>query len=256
MPTLRAEGLQKTYKSRKVVNGVSVDIAPGEIVGLLGPNGAGKTTSFYMMVGLVKPDGGRVLLDDKDITRLPMYKRAQEGIGYLAQEASAFRGLTVAQNIMLILEMQPKLTNADRKGRLEELLSEFHLEEFRDTNSRTLSGGERRRVEIARVLATRPSFILLDEPFAAIDPIVKVQLQGIIAQLKNKGIGVLITDHDVLSTLSITDRAYILSDGVVKTSGTSDELSDDPIARKYYLGEDSVLSDLLRASALRRQGLK
>jgi len=256
MPILRAEGLQKTYKSRKVVNGVSVEIAPGEIVGLLGPNGAGKTTSFYMMVGLVKPDGGRVLLDDKDITRLPMYRRAQEGIGYLAQEPSAFRGLTVAQNILLILEMQPKLTHAERKARLEELLTEFHLEEFRDTNSRTLSGGERRRVEIARVLATRPSFILLDEPFAAIDPIVKVQLQEIIAQLKNKGIGVLITDHDVLTTLGITDRAYILSDGEVKTSGTSDELSDDPIARKYYLGEDSVLSELLLVSAQRRQSLK
>lgn len=256
MPTLRAENLQKTYKGRKVVNGVSVEIAPGEIVGLLGPNGAGKTTSFYMMVGLVKPDGGRVLLDDKEITHLPMYKRAQEGIGYLAQEPSAFKGLTVAQNIMLVLEMQPRLSKSDRQARLNELLAEFNLEEFRNTNSRTLSGGERRRVEIARVLATRPSFILLDEPFAAIDPMVKEQLKKVIGQLKAKDIGVLITDHDVLSTLAITDRAYILSDGEVKTAGTSDELTEDPIARKYYLGEDTDLSDLLRAAALRRRGLK
>ncbi len=178
MPTLRAERLQKTYKGRKVVSDVSLEIAPGEIVGLLGPNGAGKTTSFYMMVGLVKPDGGRVLLDDKEITRLPMYKRAQEGIGYLAQEPSAFRGLTVAQNIMLVLEMQPRLSTKERQARLDELLREFNLEDFRNTNSRTLSGGERRRVEIARVLATRPSFILLDEPFAAIDPKVKEQLRA------------------------------------------------------------------------------
>lgn len=256
MPILRAERLQKTYKGRKVVNGVSVEINPGEIVGLLGPNGAGKTTSFYMMVGLVKPDGGRVLLDDKQITRLPMYRRAQEGIGYLAQEQSAFRGLTVAQNIMLVLEMQPSLSRKERQSRLEELLAEFNLGDFRNTSSRTLSGGERRRVEIARVLATRPSFILLDEPFAAIDPMVKEQLKKVIGQLKAKNIGVLITDHDVLSTLAITDRAYILSDGEVKTSGTSDELSEDPIARKYYLGEDTDLSNLLRAAAIRRQGLK
>ena len=256
MPILRAENLQKTYKGRKVVNGVSVEIKPGEIVGLLGPNGAGKTTSFYMMVGLVKPDGGRVLMDDKEITRLPMYKRAQEGIGYLAQEPSAFRGLTVAQNILLVLEMQPGLSKNDRYARLDELLAEFNLEDFRNTNSKTLSGGERRRVEIARVLATRPAFILLDEPFAAIDPMVKEQLKKVIGQLKAKDIGVLITDHDVLSTLAITDRAYILSDGEVKTAGTSDELSEDPIARKFYLGEDSDLSELLRAAAMRRRGLK
>ena len=256
MPILRAEGLQKTYRGRKVVSGVSLEIGPGEIVGLLGPNGAGKTTSFYMMVGLVRPDGGRVRLDDRDITRLPMYRRAHAGIGYLAQEPSAFRGLSVAQNILLVLEMQPGLTRGDRLARLEELLDEFSLRPFRDVNARTLSGGERRRVEIARVLATRPAFILLDEPFAAIDPMVKEQLKRVIGQLKAKGIGVLITDHDVLSTLAITDRAYILSEGEVKTSGTSDELAEDPIARKYYLGEDTDLSELLRAAALRRRGLK
>ena len=256
MPTLRAEALQKTYKGRKVVQNVSLEIKPGEIVGLLGPNGAGKTTSFYMMVGLVKPDGGRVLLDDRDITHLPMYRRAHAGIGYLAQEASAFRGLTVAQNILLVLEMQPGLTKRERLARLEELLTEFNLLEFRNAGARTLSGGERRRVEIARVLATRPAFILLDEPFAAIDPQVKEQLKMVIGQLKAKGIGVLITDHDVLSTLSITDRAYILFEGEVKTAGTSDELAEDPIARKYYLGENTDLSELLRAAALRRRGMK
>lgn len=255
MPILRAEGLQKTYKGRKVVSDVSVQIAPGEIVGLLGPNGAGKTTSFYMMVGLVRPDGGRVRLDDTDITRLPMYQRARRGLGYLAQEQSVFRGLSVAQNIALILEMQPKLSGAERRARLDELLGEFNLEQHRNANARTLSGGERRRVEIARVLATRPSFILLDEPFAAIDPIVKEQLQEVVGQLKAKGIGVLITDHDVLSTLGITDRAYILSDGEVKTAGTSDELSEDPIARKYYFGEGTALSEILQAAATRRRGM-
>ena len=256
MPILRAEALKKTYKGRVVVNGVSVEIGPGEIVGLLGPNGAGKTTSFYMMVGLVKPDSGRVLLDDRDITRLPMYQRARAGIGYLPQEPSIFRAMTVSENLRLVLEMQPRLSVNDQKKRLEELLSEFNLEQFRNTNARTLSGGERRRVEIARVLATQPAFILLDEPFAAIDPIVKEQLQVIIAQLKSKNIGILITDHDVLSTLAITDRAYILSEGEVKTAGSSDDLSDDPIARKFYLGEGTALADLLRAAAVRRKGMK
>jgi lipopolysaccharide export system ATP-binding protein len=241
MPTLRAEGLQKTYKSRKVVNSVSVEIAPGEIVGLLGPNGAGKTTSFYMMVGLVKPDGGRVLLDDKDITRLPMYRRAQEGIGYLAQEPSAFRGLTAEQNIMLILEMLP-LPQAERKERLEDLLESLDMTARRTTLARQLSGGERRRIEIARVLATRPAFILLDEPFTGVDPIAIEDLQKIIDALKTRGIGVLITDHNVHATLAITDRAYIISEGEIKTSGTAEELVRDPIAQKYYLGQNMTLA--------------
>ncbi len=241
MPILRAERLQKTYKGRKVVNGVSVEIKPGEIVGLLGPNGAGKTTSFYMMVGLIKPDGGRVLLDDKDITRLPMYRRAHAGIGYLAQEPSAFRGLTAEQNIMLVLEMLPGLSSKERKARLEDLLESLKMTDRRHTLARQLSGGERRRIEIARVLATRPSFILLDEPFTGVDPIAIEQLQEIIDDLKTRGIGVLITDHNVHATLAITDRAYIISEGEIKTAGTAEELVRDPIAQKYYLGENMTL---------------
>ena len=241
MPILRAEKLQKTYKGRKVVNDVSVEINPGEIVGLLGPNGAGKTTSFYMMVGLVKPDGGRVLLDDKDITRLPMYRRAHAGIGYLAQEPSAFRGLTAEQNIMLVLEMLPGLSATERKARLEDLLESLDMTARRDTLARSLSGGERRRIEIARVLATRPSFILLDEPFTGVDPIAIEDLQKIINELKTRGIGVLITDHNVHATLAITDRAYIISEGEIKTSGTAEELIQDPIAQKYYLGQNMTL---------------
>jgi len=242
MPILRAEGLQKTYKSRKVVNGVSVEIAPGEIVGLLGPNGAGKTTSFYMMVGLVKPDGGQVRLDDKDITHLPMYRRAHAGIGYLAQEPSAFRGLTAAQNIMLVLELLPGLSRAQRNERLEDLLESLKITDRRDLLAKQLSGGERRRVEIARVLATRPAFILLDEPFTGVDPIAIEDLQMIIADLKTRGIGVLITDHNVHATLAITDRAYIISEGQIKTSGTAEELVRDPIAQKYYLGQNMTLA--------------
>jgi lipopolysaccharide export system ATP-binding protein len=241
MPILRAQNLQKTYKGRKVVNGVSVEIKPGEIVGLLGPNGAGKTTSFYMMVGLVKPDGGRVLLDDKEITRLPMYRRAHAGIGYLAQEPSAFRGLTAEQNIMLVLEMLPGLSPKERKARLEDLLDSLDMAPRRRTLARQLSGGERRRIEIARVLATRPSFILLDEPFTGVDPIAIEDLQKIIDELKTRGIGVLITDHNVHATLAITDRAYILSEGEIKTSGTAEELVRDPIAQKYYLGQNMTL---------------
>ena len=240
MPILRAENLQKTYKGRKVVNGVSVEIAPGEVVGLLGPNGAGKTTSFYMMVGLVKPDGGRVRLDDLDITRLAMYRRAHAGIGYLAQEPSAFRGLTAEQNVMLVLEMLP-LTKAERKERLEDLLESLDMVPRRHTPARQLSGGERRRIEIARVLATRPAFILLDEPFTGVDPIAIEDLQEIIRELKDRGIGVLITDHNVQATLAITDRAYIISEGEIKTSGTALELINDPIAQKYYLGENITL---------------
>ena len=242
MPILRAEGLQKTYKSRKVVNGVSVEIAPGEIVGLLGPNGAGKTTSFYMMVGLVKPDGGTVRLDDQDITHLPMYRRAHAGIGYLAQEPSAFRGLTAAENILLVLELMPDMSRAQRQERLEELLESLKITGRRDLLARQLSGGERRRVEIARVLATRPAFILLDEPFTGVDPIAIEDLQLIIAELKTQGIGVLITDHNVHATLAITDRAYIISEGQIKTSGTAEELIRDPIAQKYYLGQNMSLA--------------
>jgi len=242
MPILRAENLQKTYKGRKVVNGVSVEINPGEIVGLLGPNGAGKTTSFYMMVGLVKPDGGRVLLDDKEITRQPMYRRAHAGIGYLAQEPSAFRGLTAEQNIMLVLEMMPGLSAKERKARLEDLLGSLNMTDRRHLPARSLSGGERRRIEIARVLATRPSFILLDEPFTGVDPIAIKDLQDIIDELKTRGIGVLITDHNVHATLAITDRAYIISEGEIKTSGTSEELVQDPIAQKYYLGQNMTLT--------------
>jgi len=242
MPILRAEGLQKTYKSRQVVNGVSVEIAPGEIVGLLGPNGAGKTTSFYMMVGLIKPDGGTVRLDDTDITHLPMYRRAHAGIGYLAQEPSAFRGLTAAENIMLVLELMPGMSRAQRQERLEELLESLKITGRRDLLARQLSGGERRRVEIARVLATRPAFILLDEPFTGVDPIAIEDLQLIIAELKTQGIGVLITDHNVHATLAITDRAYIISEGQIKTSGTAEELIRDPIAQKYYLGQNMTLA--------------
>ena len=242
MPILRAQNLQKTYKGRKVVNGVSVEIKPGEIVGLLGPNGAGKTTSFYMMVGLVKPDGGRVLLDDKEITRLPMYRRAHAGIGYLAQEPSAFRGLTAEQNIMLVLEMLPGLSAKERKARMEDLLESLDMAPRRHTLARQLSGGERRRIEIARVLATRPSFILLDEPFTGVDPIAIEDLQKIIDELKTRGIGILITDHNVHATLAITDRAYIISEGEIKTSGTAEELVRDPIAQKYYLGQNMTLT--------------
>lgn len=255
MPILRAEGLVKSYKHRAVVNGVSFEIQPGEIVGLLGTNGAGKTTSFYMVVGLVKPDAGRVLLDDREITRLPMYQRARLGIGYLAQEASAFRKLTAAENIMLVLEMQPHLTQAQRKARVDELLESLGLTARRNSQAQVLSGGERRRVEIARVLATSPSFILLDEPFTGVDPIAIEDLQHIVDDLKKTGIGVLITDHHVEATLAITDRAYIISDGQIMTKGTAHELSLDPIARKYYLGEATAgsIQDAVKRRARTQQ---
>ena len=240
MPVLKADGLVKAYKRRVVVNGVSVEIHPGEIVGLLGPNGAGKTTSFYMLVGLIRPDSGRVLLDDKDITRFPMHQRAHQGIGYLAQETSVFKKLTAAENIMLILEMLPGLSSADRKDRLEDLLKRLSLGPRRDTPAQVLSGGEQRRVEIARVLAMRPNFILLDEPFTGVDPIIIEDLQRIIAELRDEKIGVLISDHNVNATLDITDRAYIMSDGDIKTSGSAEELARDPIARKYYLGDSTA----------------
>ena len=254
MATLSAHNLKKSYKGRTVVNDVSVQIHQGEIVGLLGTNGAGKTTSFYMMVGLVRPDRGRVTLDDEDITRLPMYRRARHGLGYLAQEASAFRKLTAAENIMLVLEMQPGLSRQQRVERRDELLEALGLTPRRNAPAQTLSGGERRRVEIARVLATRPSFILLDEPFTGIDPIHREELQEIIAGLKRQQIGVLITDHSELATLQITDRAYIISEGQIKTSGTSMELANDPIAQKFYLSESSAY--LIRTDAERRAGLR
>ncbi len=240
MPTLKARGLQKAYRGRRVVNGVSVDIKPGEIVGLLGPNGAGKTTSFYMMVGLVKPDKGQVLLDDTDITRLPMYQRAHAGIGYLAQEPSAFRKLTAGENIMLVLEMVPGLSRAQMLEKRDSLLEGLSLTARRDSLAQTLSGGERRRVEIARVLATDPKFILLDEPFTGVDPIAIEELQGIIHKLKGQNIGVLITDHNVHATLQITDRSYIISEGEIKTSGTAFQLARDTLARKYYLGNTTA----------------
>lgn len=250
MSLLQAQQLQKSYKSRKVVDGVSFQIARGEVVGLLGPNGAGKTTSFYMIVGLVKPDGGNVLLNGEDISSFPMYKRALSGIGYLAQEPSAFRKLTTAENIQLILEMQPKLSKEERASRLEDLLNSLGLERHRNTVAQVLSGGERRRVEIARVLATEPQFILLDEPFTGVDPIAIEDLQRIIEGLKSRSIGVLITDHNVHATLAIVDRAYIISDGQIKTSGSAEEVANDPIAQKFYLGESSA--DLIREAARRR----
>ncbi len=217
-----------------------MDIAPGEIVGLLGPNGAGKTTSFYMMVGLVKPDKGQVLLDDTEITNLPMYKRAHAGIGYLAQEPSAFRKLTAGENIMLVLEMVPGLTRAQMTAKRDSLLEGLSLTARRDSLAQTLSGGERRRVEIARVLATDPQFILLDEPFTGVDPIAIEELQGIIHKLKAQNIGVLITDHNVHATLQITDRSYIISEGQIKTAGTAAQLARDTLARKYYLGDTTA----------------
>jgi lipopolysaccharide export system ATP-binding protein len=243
MASIQAQNLIKTYGARTVVGDVSVSISQGEIVGLLGPNGAGKTTTFYMLTGLVRPTSGHVLLDDNDITHLPMYARAQRGVGYLAQENSVFRRLTTEQNLRLVLEMWRSpdgkhLTREQQDARIEKLLSEMGLTERRHSPAAVLSGGERRRVEIARVLAIEPQFILLDEPFTGVDPLAISDLQKVIADLKQREIGVLITDHNVYATLAITDRAYILSDGQIKTSGTSAQLWDDPIARKFYLGED------------------
>lgn len=233
---LETKNLVKIYKGRRVVNDVSLGIDQGEIVGLLGPNGAGKTTSFYMMVGLVKPDEGQVLLDGKDITQKPMYQRARLGLGYLAQEASVFRKLTVAENLLLVQEMNG-ISRKERIVRTDSLLEEFGLSRLRNEKGQVLSGGERRRVEIARSLATNPKFILLDEPFTGVDPIAIGDIQDIVGQLKKKGIGIVITDHNVRETLAITDRAYIMSEGEIKTSGASSELPNDPIARKFYLGD-------------------
>jgi len=233
---LYTRDLVKRYKKRVVVNKVSVEVSQGEIVGLLGPNGAGKTTTFYMIVGLIKPNAGRIFLDNEEITGEPMYKRAHRGIGYLAQEASVFRSLSVEDNIKAVLEFTKK-SKEEQKEKLESLLDEFGLQYIRKSKGITLSGGERRRTEIARSLAVDPSFILLDEPFAGVDPIAVEDIQKIVSQLKEKNIGVLITDHNVHETLSITDRAYLLFEGSILMAGTSDELANDPEVRKLYLGE-------------------
>ena len=230
----------KKYRSRNVVNGVSLEVSQGEIVGLLGPNGAGKTTSFYMMVGLIKSNGGKVFLDTNDITDLPIYKRAQMGVGYLAQEASVFRKLSVEDNILAVLEMTDS-SKETQAIKLESLLDEFGLHHIRKTRGDLLSGGERRRTEIARALATDPKFILLDEPFAGVDPIAVQDIQQIVAQLKEKNIGILITDHNVHETLSITDRAYLLFEGKILKTGTAEELAADEQVRKVYLGKNFEL---------------
>ncbi|MBX2961294.1 MAG: LPS export ABC transporter ATP-binding protein [Cyclobacteriaceae bacterium] len=237
---LRAENLVKKYKSRTVVDHVSVQVGQGEIVGLLGPNGAGKTTSFYMIVGLIKPNEGQIFLDQEDITALPMYQRARKGIGYLAQEASVFRKLTVEENILSVLEMRPS-TRQQRMEKVDELIQEFSLHKVRKNLGMSLSGGERRRTEIARALAVDPHFVLLDEPFAGVDPIAVEEIQSIVARLKRKNIGILITDHNVDETLSITDRAYLMVDGKLFKSGSAEDLANDPQVRKVYLGQNFEL---------------
>jgi lipopolysaccharide export system ATP-binding protein len=240
MDTLEAKKLEKTYRGRKVVKGVSFQVKHGEVVGLLGPNGAGKTTSFYMVVGLVKPDHGRVVLEGRDIARMPMYQRARNGIGYLAQEPSVFRKLTVAKNLMAILETL-RISDYERRDRCDSLLAELGIAHLADSMAYTLSGGERRRVEIARALTMSPKFILLDEPFAGIDPLAVQDIQGIISLLKNKGIGILITDHNVRETLAITDRAYIINDGKIIEAGTPADIAASPRVRESYLGESFKL---------------
>lgn len=237
---LRAENLVKKYKTRTVVNNVSVHVEQGEIVGLLGPNGAGKTTTFYMTVGLIKPNEGKIFLENEDITSLPMYQRAKRGIGYLAQEASVFRKLTVEENILAVLEMRD-YTKPQRKEKTEQLIEEFSLQKVRKNLGMSLSGGERRRTEIARALAVDPKFVLLDEPFAGVDPIAVEEIQHIVAKLKGRNIGILITDHNVDETLSITDRAYLMVDGKLFKSGTAEELANDPQVRKVYLGQNFEL---------------
>lgn len=237
---LRSENLVKRYKKRTVVNNVSIEVEQGECVGLLGPNGAGKTTTFYMTVGLIKPDEGKVYLENEEITNLPMYRRAQKGLGYLAQEASIFRTLSVEDNIKAVLEMT-ELSKAEQAEKLESLMEEFGLNRVRKSMGNVLSGGERRRTEIARALAVSPKFILLDEPFAGIDPIAVEDIQQIVAKLKHKNIGILITDHNVHETLSIVDRAYLLFEGKILKAGTAQELADDEMVRKVYLGQNFVL---------------
>ncbi len=237
---LRGENLVKIYGQRKVVRSVSIEVNQGEIVGLLGPNGAGKTTTFYMVVGFIQPNEGEVFLESENITDLPMYKRAQNGIGYLPQEPSVFRKLSVEDNLKAVLEMT-KLSKAEQKIKLESLIDEFNLHKVRKSKGDTLSGGERRRTEIARALATSPKFILLDEPFAGIDPIAVEDIQYIVAKLKTKNIGILITDHNVQETLSITDRAYLMFEGSILKAGTAEELAADPMVRKVYLGKSFEL---------------
>ena len=237
MQSLKTNKLVKAYKNRRVVNQISIEVKQGEIVSLLGPNGAGKTTTFYMVVGLVRPDLGQVLLDQEDLTTYPMYMRAQRGISYLPQEPSIFRKLTVEENILAVLEPQ-KIPNKVKIKRVRALLSEFNIEHIREAKGFSLSGGERRRVEISRALATSPSFILLDEPFAGIDPIAVSDIQSIVQKLKTKGIGVLITDHNVRETLSITDRAYIISEGKIIAAGDPDTVANNPKVRQTYLGEE------------------
>jgi len=237
---LRSEKITKRYKSRIVANEVSVEVKQGEIVGLLGPNGAGKTTSFYMIVGMVKPNSGKIFLDDIEITNLPMYKRSQMGIGYLPQEASVFRKLSIEDNLRAVLEMT-KLTKEEQEEKLESLISEFNLNHVRKNLGDQLSGGERRRTEIARCLATNPKFILLDEPFAGVDPIAVEDIQNVVRKLKEKNIGILITDHNVHETLSITDRAYLLFEGSVIKQGTADDLANDEQVRRVYLGQNFEL---------------
>lgn len=237
---LRTASLVKKYKNRTVVNGVSVEVKQGEIVGLLGPNGAGKTTTFYMTVGMIRPNEGKIYLNDLDITHMPMYKRAQHGIGYLAQEASVFRKLSVEDNILSVLEMTT-LSKEEQHSKLEELLNEFGLQKIRKSRGDVLSGGERRRTEIARALAVSPKFILLDEPFAGVDPIAVEDIQAIVAGLKKKNIGILITDHNVHETLTITDRAYLLFEGKILKAGTAEDLANDEQVRKVYLGKNFEL---------------
>lgn len=233
---LVAQGLVKRYGRRSVVNGVDLAVGPGETVGLLGPNGAGKTTTFYMMVGLIRANGGRVLLEDEDITRMWMHDRARRGIGYLPQENCAFRHLSVEDNIRAVLEWMP-LSAEEREKRFEELMGEFRLETVRHSPAGVVSGGERRRTEIARALATAPKYLLLDEPFTGIDPIAVAELQDIINELRSRDMGMIITDHNVRETLKITDRSYIIHEGKILTSGTSEELLEDPVARRFYLGD-------------------
>ena len=238
---LRTDTLVKKYKQRTVVKGVSIQVEQGEIVGLLGPNGAGKTTTFYMIVGLIKPFSGHVYLDNEEITQFPMYKRAQIGIGYLAQEASVFRQMSVEDNIYSVMEFKKGMTKADRQEKLESLLDEFGLQHIRKSKGIQLSGGERRRCEIARALAIDPKFILLDEPFAGVDPIAVEDIQRVVAKLKTKNIGVLITDHNANETLSITDRAYLVFEGQLLKAGTPEELANDPVVRSHYLGSNFEL---------------
>ncbi len=237
---LRAEHLVKTYKGRSVVKGISVEVNQGEIVGLLGPNGAGKTTSFYMIVGLVKPNDGKIWLDNMEITDFPMYKRAQYGIGYLAQEASVFRKLSIEDNIMSVLQLT-KLTKDEQEAKMESLIDEFSLNHIRTNRGDLLSGGERRRTEIARALATDPKFVLLDEPFAGVDPVAVEDIQRIVAHLKNKNIGILITDHNVQETLAITEKSYLMFEGGILKAGTPEELVQDEMVRRVYLGQNFEL---------------